>query len=139
MDRSEKRALKKYLIFLLPFLVAPIYGILVPWYKNVQRKSNESYVRMVVQALDTAERSYHQEWKTYSPSLKDIGFSIPLKDINIYTSPEEISESDKKKLKSGDYPFFKADSYQVVVKSGAGEAETFWLLDESGTLRKVKP
>ena len=140
MDVSEKRAFKKYLIFLLPILIAPFYGWFVPWYKDFHRKSQESYVKHVGQAINTAEQSYHQEWKKYSASLKDVGFSADMKDIVIYTTKEEIPEAELKKVPPRDYPLFDRNTYKMILKWTSKDTgiDTLWVLAESGTARKIE-
>lgn len=141
MDVTEKRALKKYLIFLLPFLIAPIVGYFIPWYQSYKLKAQESYLKFVGQAIHTAEQSYHQEWKKYSSSLKDVGFNPDMKDIIIYTKKEEIPESDLSKIEPENYPYSKVDVYQIILKwtNKDNGLQSLWILDESGIVRKIEP
>jgi hypothetical protein len=140
LDKSEKRARKKWLILLGPIIFLPLIGAILGWYTAFQANARESYVRLTGKAINTAEESYHEVWKTYSASLKDIGFSTEVKDIVFYTTKEDIPENDLKKIHPENYPFFETDKYQMIIKwtrKTSGE-ESFWVLDENGIAKKIE-
>ena len=136
---GQKSTLKMTMIFLLPFLIAPIVGIAIPYYKNIQRRARESEVKLTAQAIHTAETSYRDVWKKYTSSLKDAGFPVTLEHLAIYTKIEEIPEADMKRVKQENLPFFGENNYQILLKhiNKDNGTETFWILTETGIAEKL--
>jgi hypothetical protein len=62
-----------------------------------------------------------------------------MKDIVLYTTKEDIPEKDLEKIGPENYPFFKIDKYQMIIKwtSEKGGKENFFVLDETGIARKI--
>lgn len=128
---------RKYILFILPFLIAPFYI----WYQSYQSKADEIYIKELTKAIVMAQNSYHKEYNTYTSSLKDAGFSTSSQNLFIYTKTEDIPANELEKIATDNYPFFDKDSYQIVLKldKKPNNPASFWLLTETGFVEQLYP
>jgi hypothetical protein len=139
--RKVGTSLLKKRIALGTFLVLfGLYWIFAPG-PQLTSEAKERHIRLVGGMIHAAELSHKENFKTYSSSLTELGFSKGLAGVTVYTKLEDIPDEDKNKIQQNHYPFFKSDTYQILLKlnyPGNG-AKSFWVLDQSGFPKKIEP
>ena len=130
--------IKRILQIILGGFVIYSINVVIVQYSKFQKKARESEVKLFVKAFETAEDSYYQEWKRFSPIMEDIGFSVrgSLIRTQILVKPEDL-HADELKLLVENFPFVQDFAYKVILKYSGGNYTSYWSLDHGGNLVKI--
>lgn len=141
MDKKEKQAMYKVLIFGAPFIVGLIMAFVMPIYANFAYKSYErTTVNFISSTINTDQLSYRTEFKTFQIDKRQLGkFLLGFEGATVYFDARDIPEALRRNIEIDELPFLKSDGYRVLIhlNSKKYSRSAIWSFDSKGVVDNI--
>ena len=140
MDKKEKQAMYKVLLFIMPFVLMPLLVNLKFRYERFAFESFErSSVKIVSDIINSNQKSYKAEFGKYQTNLNEILYpAANSKELVVYLEADQIPYHVKAELDSEELPYLEPDSYRILIYVKKYSMWSIWFFDSQGEMHRVK-
>lgn len=139
MDKKEKQAMYKVLLFFAPLVVGGIIAYFVPKYENFAYKHYErGMIISISSAINSTQQSHKSEFKSFVTNKGELGkFYLGLEGVSVYFDVSDIPKALKSELEEDELPFLEKDKYRILIYLQKYSKSAMWYFDSEGNVEKI--
>jgi len=141
MDKKEKQAMYKVLLFGSPFIIALMMAFLMPLYmKYAYSRYEQSAVKYISESINVYQKSYKKEFEKFQTDKNQlISYTQGFEGVAVYLDIGQLPVSLKEDMQEIYLPILQNNSYKILIyiNSKKYHKSAMWFVNSEGVAEKL--
>lgn len=142
MDKKEKQAIYKVLLFSALFLLMPLVVYFRFWYVEFAfNRFEKTTVETISGTMNFEQKSYYDEFKIYQTNENKLfNPAKSIEGVSVYLKSNDIPHHLANDLDDEDYPYLEENGYKILIYINSTKflASSIWYFDNFGNTVRIR-